>query len=83
MTYRAGTNGLGAIGIPDGDPRIVCDGCGDTYAIARRGAAGAPPAWFLDGKAPPKWRTARLGADANTVRRDYCPACKRKGGDDA
>ena len=56
MTYRAGTRGLSRYGIRDGDPRIICDGCSRIYPIPRRGPCGAPPAWVLDMKAPPKWR---------------------------
>ena len=78
MSYRAGTRGLGRLGIPDDVPRIVCDGCGTTYPLVLRGAAGAPPSWFLNGKAPPKWRLARSGSDSDTVRRDYCPLCKEE-----
>jgi hypothetical protein len=72
VTYHCGTYGLESIGIPSDTPRIVCDGCRIIYRIPRRGAVGAPPAWFLNGNAPPRWRKDE-GADG--LRRDYCPGC--------
>ncbi len=71
MSYRAGTAGLSGLGIADSAPRIICDGCGYTLRV---GMYGVPPVWFLDGKAPPKWRKVQRTADGGRV--DYCPACK-------
>ena len=33
MTYRPGTYGLGALGIANDEPRIICDGCGLVYRL--------------------------------------------------
>ena len=76
MTYRAGTYGMGRIGIPDGEPRIECDGCGLVYYIRQ-----PPPAWFLDGKGPRGWQTVRHETPNAVQRRDWCPRCK--GNEDA
>jgi hypothetical protein len=65
MTYHVG---LGPGIHPDLKPRrphITCDGCGLVHDVAGR---NGPFVWFLDGKAPPKWR-----------KRDklhFCPRCK-------
>lgn len=73
MTYHCGTSGLAPIGIPNDTPRIVCDGCGIVYRIK---TDRPPPSWFLDGKAPPKWRKVIDGSIVSGTRRDYCPRCK-------
>lgn len=70
MTYRAGTHGLAKHGLPDSEPRITCDICGLVHRVER--ASGLPYAWFLAGKAPPRWRRAQR----DCLRVDYCPACK-------
>lgn len=69
MSYRAGTGGLSLVGIPDTSPTITCDMCGKAHEVK-----WPPPAWFLDGKAPPGWRIKR---DSDT-RTDWCKACKAK-----
>ncbi len=73
MSYRIG-NGLGmaAFGFPPAEPAIICDGCGLVYDIVARNRM-APPSWFLDGKAPPKWKLAQ---SEHGARRDFCPRCK-------
>lgn len=72
MTYRAGTRGLSMLGIPDDEPRVICDGDG-CRRVLRVNTSHIPPRWLLDGKAPPRWRLAR---DENGNRRDFCPRCK-------
>ena len=69
MSYRAGTGGLASIGIQDRTPAIVCDTCGNVHDIKMQ-----PPAWFLDGKAPPRWRVKRYAG----IRTDRCDACNAK-----
>jgi hypothetical protein len=71
MSYRAGSYGLERIGIPSGPPRIRCDhdGCGRVFEVRGRGIGSIPPAWFLDGKSPPGWKTTRT----DERRIDYCP----------
>jgi hypothetical protein len=67
MTYRAGTIGFGC----DREPRITCDepGCRSAFSIQ-----SPPPAWFLAGRAPPRWSVKQpLGGD----RVDLCHACSR------
>jgi len=47
----------------------------------------APPAWFLDGKPPPRWKGLRLPEIAGHLpaypvavpRLDWCPACVAEG----
>lgn len=70
MSYRAGVGpGLQKLGFEPGPPRITCDSCGLRWNLKedRR-----PPAWFLNGKAPPGWRLSRNG----DKRTDLCPRCK-------
>lgn len=71
MTYRCGIGVSAArlIGVEPDDPRVTCDGCG---LVLRISVDRPPPAWLLDGRAPPGWRLVR--GDEN--RRDYCPRCK-------
>lgn len=70
MSYRAGTRGMAALGIPDADARVTCDDCGEVLPVGpfRRG----PPLWLLDGRAPPKWRGGRR---PDGTRWDRCPRC--------
>jgi len=70
MSYIAGTQGLGGFGVPDGPPRIVCDGCGKVRRIE-----GFPPAWFMDGKPIPGWRMRRVG-EGGCKRIDHCADCR-------
>lgn len=72
MSYRAGTNGLQAIGIPNGEPRIICDGCGLERSVTLK--SGIPASWFLDNRAAPKWKLVRT--EEPFRREDYCPRCK-------
>lgn len=79
MTYRPGMDARTAAFLRQqpGDPRIICDGpgCGLVRAINRTTAL--PPAWFLDGKAPPGWKLKRTRIEDGTVERvDLCPKCK-------
>jgi hypothetical protein len=71
MSYIAGTQGLGGFGVPDGPPRIVCDGCG---MVRRLNTDRPPPKWFLDMKAPPGWKRTKA-----LPRRDWCPRCQTEG----
>jgi hypothetical protein len=72
MTYYAGTHGLAALGIPNDDPRIVCDECAMVYRLR---TDRAPPSWFLDRKAPPGWKRSR-----GLPRLDWCPRCRDAAG---
>jgi len=74
VTYHAGTYGLSALGIPDGEARVTCDivGCTAVHYVGRPGSR--PPAWLLNGKAPPRWK--RTPAIVGKPRVDLCPACK-------
>lgn len=74
MTYRAGVGpGLARMfGVEPGGPQITCDGCG---LVLRIREDRPPPAWFLDGKAAPRWALTRPAED---VRDDRCPRCKPK-----
>jgi hypothetical protein len=73
VSYRFGVGGgMVALGFRSCDPAIICDGCGLLRPVVPPGRKG-PPAWFLDGKAPPKWKLAQ--SEHNT-RRDFCPRCK-------
>jgi len=49
-------------------PKITCDGCGRELTVA-----ALPPVWFLEGKAPPKWKTLRKGDGSK--RWDLCATC--------
>lgn len=74
MTYRPslGPGVARLLNLPACEsPRIICDGCGDFYGV-RAGRRCLPPKWFLDGKAPPKWKRTPLGS---AERRDWCPRC--------
>lgn len=76
MTYRGGTGGLGKLGIPDSEPRLICNGCGVERPVATR--AGTPPAWLLDRKAAPGWKLIRIEHEDGRIERlDWCPACKK------
>lgn len=68
MSYFAGTQGLGRLGVDDDMPRIECDKCGLVYRIRQD---RPPPAWFLDGKGPKGWLVVR----EHDGRSDYCPGC--------
>ena len=74
MGERPGSSGLGRIGIPDGEPRVICDDCGTTQGARRRD--GRPYAWLLDGKAPPGWAMVRREDAAGVWRRDYRGRCR-------
>lgn len=67
MSYHCGTRGLSGLGIPDGSPRVECDGCGLVWNID-----GPPPRWFLAGKPPRNWAGGKLDGK----RWDLCPRCK-------
>jgi hypothetical protein len=69
VSYRVGAYGMEALGIPSGPPTIICDGCRATLEVKGR---HAPPAWFLNGKPPAKWKGGR-GKDGR--RDDRCPRC--------
>ena len=71
MSYRAGTYGLERFGIASGRPRIICDGCDLVTDVQR--SSGLPFAWFMNGKAPPKWLLVRLG---DALAKHYCPRCR-------
>lgn len=71
MSYRAGTRGLAALGIPDSEPRVICDGCG--VVLHARTRSGGPPAWLLNGTAPKGWAGGR---NEDGTRWDRCPRCK-------
>ena len=81
MTYRCGIGeNMRALGYEPGKPGIQCDSCGAKHVINDR---RPPPLWFLDGKAPRRWRVVR----ENGERIDTCPMCleaskpaKAKGG---
>lgn len=78
MSYHCGVgHGMQALGYSPREPHIQCDGCLKVYVIKARGAGGAAPAWFIDGKAPPGWRKVNEGTTVEPVRRDYCKDCKR------
>jgi hypothetical protein len=73
VSYRFGVaGGMATLGFRSCDPAIICDGCGLVYGIVARNRM-APPAWFFDGKAPPKWKLAQ---SEHGTRRDFCPRCK-------
>jgi len=76
VTYQAGIGPGIAFRDSDGvvrrvrphGPRIFCDGCKIVWHIS----PDRPPAWFLNGKAPPRWKLVREG----DKRTDLCPRCK-------
>lgn len=72
MTYQCGIGGgMARLGFRPCEPHIVCDGCGVTRPICGQRTCG-PQAWFLRGKAAPKWSGGRR---ADHTREDWCPAC--------
>lgn len=72
MSLRSGSHGLAHLGIPDDDPRLICDWCG--MALYARAGAGGPPRWLLSGKPPKGWRG---GLREDGTRLDMCPGCAR------
>jgi hypothetical protein len=71
VSYRCGIGGrLSGAGFSS-EPVIICDGCGDTHAIASK--VSFTPEWFLRGKPPRGWRGLRM-ADGSK-RWDLCPGC--------
>lgn len=70
MTYYCGTAGLTRLGIANDGPRIVCDECGIVYRLR---TDRPPPAWFMDGKAPPGWKRME-----KPKRHDRCANCRKK-----
>ena len=72
MTYRCGI-GAGIPGMEPGPPRLTCNGCGKVFEFTFR---GAPPEWFIKGKAPKGWSTIR---NDDCTRTDYCSSCKKSG----
>lgn len=73
MSYLCGIGGNTVrIGLVPREPMIECDGCGLAIPVAPVGSS-APPAWFLDGKAPPHWRGLR--SHDGSKRWDLCPRC--------
>lgn len=71
MTYRCGI-GPG-LPIPVGTPQITCDAPGCSARVVIAPGRLAPPVWFLDGKAPPRWKMKRT---EDGRRRDWCPKHK-------
>jgi hypothetical protein len=71
MSYRAGVGpGLAiALGIEEGQPRLVCDGCGRWRSVTMR--SGLPYKWLLDNRKAPGWTFV-----PGQKRRDYCRDCK-------
>lgn len=73
MSYRVGVGFEAMVyGWTPAEPAIICDGCGLVHHIVARNRMG-PPAWFFDGKAPPKWKLAQ---SEHGTRQDFCPRCK-------
>jgi hypothetical protein len=72
MSYRCGTNGLQPMGIADGQPRIICDGCGLEESVITQ--AGFPKRWFEENRPAPKWKLVRTEDPFSRV--DLCPRCK-------
>lgn len=70
MTYQPGLGPhlAALLGHEAHGPQFRCDGCGLLFELAQR----VPPAWFLDGRGPPKWKTTK---DASGKRDDRCPRC--------
>ncbi len=70
MTYRAGSYGCAAIGIPNADPHVICDSCHLVhYAKPTRHGM---PAWLRNNKPPSGWAK---GANVDGTRWDKCPEC--------
>jgi hypothetical protein len=69
VTYRCGI-GPGIPGLEPGEPQVRCDAPGCTAVVIARTRTGAPPAWLLDRRAPPRWRTI---AHTDHTRTDFCP----------
>ena len=74
MAYHCATSGLGHLGIPNGDARLICDGCGLVRGVQK--PSGMPYAWLLNRKAAPGW-AAEFTEDN---RMDWCPRCREKTG---
>lgn len=74
MSYRIGVGPrMARIGIAPCEPAIFCDGCGLVRMVVLHRMGGAP-GWFMDGKAPPRWKQGkRLD---NGQRQDFCLRCK-------
>ena len=76
MSYHMGIQGFSRpdwrypVAIPDSKPHILCDSCGVQVNLPT--GPGRPPAWFLDGRAPPGWKMDRNGEE----RLDKCPKCR-------
>lgn len=68
MTYIAGTRGLADFGVPNDQPRVVCDKCGAVfYLVYSRTALPA-----LVESAPDGWKR-----DITEGKRsDFCPSCR-------
>jgi hypothetical protein len=76
MSYHSGIGeGMRRLGGVPRDPEFVCDGCGRVSMVVARGAGGSAPAWFLDGKSPPGWRSLRMHDGSR--RWDLCSGCWR------
>lgn len=76
MSYTCGiAPNMARLGFTPGPPHITCDGCG--VKLVAQKSNGAPPAWLLNGKAPPGWKLERTDTGAGRVyRSDWCPRCK-------
>lgn len=73
MSYHAGIGpGMARLGLTPMEPHVQCDGCERAIHVLPVGTC-APPAWFLDGNPPPRWRGLR--AHDGSRRWDLCPAC--------
>lgn len=66
MTYRCGTNGLQALGIPNADPHYTCDKCGIVQNCYRPNSQ--PYQWVMNGKQPPGWQRVEG--------KDFCKKCR-------
>lgn len=62
---------MAALGHYPREPAVVCDGegCKSRYPVRAHPRHG-PPAWFVAGKAPPRWRVVAVDG----LRRHLCPA---------
>lgn len=79
MTYRCGIGqGLEELGFRPGGPHIRCDGfsCQATIDVVNR--HGLPTGWFMNRKAPPRWRSQRYD---DSTGNDFCPECVALGYD--